>query len=52
MSSNLKAPFFLALTAAPLLKKSNGVIINLVDIHARRPLKNYPIYSMAKAGNA
>ncbi|MEJ1295903.1 MAG: pteridine reductase [Candidatus Sedimenticola sp. (ex Thyasira tokunagai)] len=52
MSSNLKAPFFLALTAAPLLRKSNGVIINLVDIHARRPLKSYPIYSMAKAGNA
>ncbi|MES9856162.1 MAG: pteridine reductase [Sedimenticola sp.] len=52
MGSNLRAPFFLALAAAPLLKESNGAIINLVDIHAQRPLKNYPVYSMAKAGNA
>ena len=52
MGSNLKAPFFLAQAAAPLLRLSHGVIINLVDIHAKRPLKDHPIYSMAKAGNA
>ncbi|MCU7880941.1 MAG: pteridine reductase [Candidatus Thiodiazotropha sp. (ex Lucinoma aequizonata)] len=52
IGSNLKAPFFLSQAAAPLLRKTEGCIINLVDIHARRPLKNYPIYSVAKAGNA
>ena len=52
MGSNLKAPFFLAQAAATLLRSSGGAIINLVDIHAERPLKSYPIYSMAKAGNA
>lgn len=52
MGTNLKAPFFLATAAAPLLRASRGAIINLVDIHAERPLKNHPVYSMAKAGNA
>jgi pteridine reductase len=52
LGSNLKAPFFLARAAAPLLRKSGGSIINLVDIHAERPLAGYPIYSIAKAGNA
>ena len=51
MGSNLKAPFFLAKAAASLLMESGGSIINLVDIHAQRPLKYYSIYSMAKAGN-
>lgn len=52
MGSNLKAPFFLSQAAAPHLKKSKGCIINIVDIHAERPLKTFPIYSMAKAGLA
>jgi pteridine reductase len=52
IGSNLKAPFFLSQAAAPLLYRSEGCIINLVDIHARRPLKDHPIYSVAKAGNA
>lgn len=52
MGSNLKAPFFLAQAAAPALKKSHGCIINIVDIHSERPLKEHPIYCMAKAGLA
>jgi len=52
IGSNLKAPFFLARAAAPLLRARNGCIVNLVDIHSLRPLKDYPIYSIAKAGNA
>jgi pteridine reductase len=50
--SNLKAPLFLAQAAAPALRKTGGAIVNLVDIHAERPLKDYPLYSIAKAGNA
>ena len=52
VGSNVKAPFFLAQAAAPLLRESGGSIVNLVDIHALRPLKDHPIYSVAKAANA
>jgi pteridine reductase len=52
MGSNLKAPFFLSQAAAPSLRKRSGLIINIVDIHALRPLKRHPVYSMAKAGLA
>ncbi|MBF0255436.1 MAG: pteridine reductase [Gammaproteobacteria bacterium] len=52
MGSNLKGPFFLSQAAAPLLAEHQGCIINLVDIHAERPKAGYPVYSMAKAGNA
>lgn len=52
LASNLKAPFFLAQAAAPHLTVSQGTIINLVDIYAEKPLKDHPIYSIAKAGNA
>jgi pteridine reductase len=50
MGANLKAPLFLSQAAAPHLKKQQGCIINIVDIHADRPLKAHPVYSMAKAG--
>lgn len=52
MSSNLKAPLFLAQAAAPELEKHGGCIVNIVDIHAERPLKNYVVYNVAKAGLA
>ncbi|MBT3347077.1 MAG: pteridine reductase [Thiotrichales bacterium] len=47
---NLKAPLFLSQAAAPLLKLQSGCIVNIVDIHAERPLKEHTVYSMAKAG--
>jgi pteridine reductase len=50
MASNLKAPFFLAQAALPHLRQHKGSIINIVDIHAERPLSGYSIYSIAKAG--
>ncbi|MDO9372556.1 MAG: pteridine reductase [Gammaproteobacteria bacterium] len=50
MGSNLRAPFFAAQAAARALGESSGCIINIVDIHADRPLKTYPVYSTAKAG--
>jgi len=48
----LKAPFFLAQAAAPSLKARRGLILNIVDIHALRPLKGHTVYSIAKAGLA
>lgn len=50
VGTNLKVPLFLAQAAAPALKKSSGLIINIVDIHALRPLRDYPVYCSAKAG--
>jgi pteridine reductase len=52
IGSNLKAPLFLSQAALPELRKSCGVIINIVDIHADRPLRNHTVYGTAKAGLA
>ena len=49
LGTNLRAPTFLAQAAAPDLKRSRGLIINLVDIHGMRPLRDHLIYSTAKA---
>ncbi len=50
IGTNLKAPLFLSQAAAPQLKKNHGCIVNIVDIHAEKPLKNYLVYSTAKGG--
>lgn len=52
VGTNLKAPLFLAQAAAPALKKASGVIINIVDVHAQRPLRDHVVYGSAKAGLA
>lgn len=52
VGSNLKAPLFLSQAAACELRKTQGCIVNIVDIHAERPMKGYPVYSVAKAGLA
>lgn len=52
LGSNLKAPLFLSQAAADALARSHGVIINIVDIHADRPLRDHPVYGPAKAGLA
>ena len=50
IGTNLRAPLFLSQAAAPALRDTGGLIINMVDIHAKRPLKAHPVYSSAKAG--
>ena len=50
IGSNLKAPMFLAQAAAPELKKSQGCIVNITDMHIEHPKKGYVVYSVAKAG--
>jgi pteridine reductase len=52
IGTNLKAPLFLAQAAAGELKKRRGCIVNIVDIHAEFPLKDYVIYTIAKGGLA
>lgn len=50
IDSNLRAAFFLSQDLSPELTKRQGAIVNIVDTHADRPLNNYSIYSIAKAG--
>ena len=47
---NLKAPFFLSKGLSQKLKSSEGSIINIIDIHADRPLKKHSVYNISKAG--
>jgi pteridine reductase len=50
VGTNLRSPLFLAQAAAPALRKTQGAIVNITDIHAERPLRSYVVYSVAKAG--
>ena len=52
IDANLKAPLFLSQAAVPYLRKARGSIVNIIDIHAERPLKDYVVYSATKAGLA
>ena len=49
VGTNLRAPLFLSQAAAPALKKTQGAIVNITDIHADLPMKNYVVYTLAKA---
>jgi pteridine reductase len=50
MGTNLKTPLFLSQAAAPHLRRNHGCIVNIIDIHADRPMRNYVLYSVAKGG--
>ena len=52
IGTNLKAPLFLAQAAACELRRNRGAIVNIVDIHAERPMHGHLVYSVAKAGLA
>ena len=52
VGSNFKAPLFLSQEAAPHLHETSGSIVNIVDIHSQRPLRDHPVYSPAKAALA
>lgn len=50
INSNMKAPLFLSQAAAPYLRQTQGSIINMVDVHGIRPMREHPVYCAAKAG--
>jgi pteridine reductase len=52
IDSNLKAPLFLSQAALPYLREAHGVIVNIVDVHSQRPLRDHVVYGAAKAGLA
>jgi len=49
VGSNMQGPLFLSQYCAQALNKQHGCIINMVDIHATKPLKAHTLYCMAKS---
>jgi pteridine reductase len=52
LGSNLKGPFFLTQALLPELSQRKGCVVNMIDIFAERPIHDFPLYCMAKAGLA
>ena len=52
VNSNLRGPYFLVQALLELLAQGGGSVVNIVDIHADRPMKEHPVYCISKAGLA
>ena len=52
LNSNLRGPYFLVQELLDELKTAGGAVINIVDIHAERPMPGHAVYCMSKAGLA
>lgn len=50
IDGNLKAALFTSQAAAPWLTAVGGAIVSLCDVHTERPLRQFSVYSAAKAG--
>lgn len=50
MSSNLRGPYFLTQALVPELATAGGSVVNLLDVHAVKPMPGHAVYCMAKAG--
>jgi pteridine reductase len=52
LGSNLRAPYFLIQGLLPGLRAGRASIVNIIDVHATRPLRDFNVYGAAKAGLA
>jgi len=52
MNSNLRGPWFLVQALLPELRASAGCVVNILDVHAERPMRSHPVYCISKAGLA
>ena len=50
LNVNLRAPFFLSRGLSEKISTTSGAIINIIDIHSERPLKNHAVYNISKSG--
>ena len=50
MDSNLRGPYFLTQALVPQLATAGGSVVNLLDVHAVKPMPGHAVYCMAKAG--
>lgn len=49
MNVHAKTPYFITLAASQALAKTTGSVVNIIDIHAKQPLKEYSLYCISKA---
>lgn len=49
MNSNLRGAYFLTQALLPELSVGGGSVVNLLDVHATRPMPGHAVYSAAKA---
>lgn len=50
MNSNVRGAYFLSQGLLVPLREAGGSIVNILDIHAAKPMKHHAVYSIAKAG--
>lgn len=48
-NTNTKAPLLLSIALRDMLSKAQGAIVNILDIHATKPLRDYTLYTASKA---
>ncbi len=52
VNSNLRGPYFLVQALLGELRAAEGSIINILDVHADRPMQGHAVYCISKAGMA
>jgi pteridine reductase len=52
LNSNLRGPFFLVQALLDNLRTAGGSVVNILDVHADRPMREHSVYCISKAGLA
>jgi pteridine reductase len=52
MNSNLRGPYFLVQALLGRIRAAGGSVVNIIDIHAERPMRGHSAYCISKAGLA
>jgi len=52
LNSNLRGPWFLVQALLGALRTAGGSIINIIDVHAERPMRGHSVYCISKAALA
>jgi pteridine reductase len=52
LNSNLRGPWFLVQALLGELRTAGGSVVNIIDVHAERPMPGHAVYCISKAGLA
>jgi pteridine reductase len=50
LNSNLRGPYFLVQGLLEPLTTAGGSVVNIIDVHAERPMQGHAVYCISKAG--